>query len=123
MAVDIGADGHDEFFQVAEDAAPEPILSQVAKEAFHHVEPGRAGGSEVQMKARMPSQPALHFGVFMGGVVIADQVQLPVGGDGLVDQAEELEPFLMAMPLLARPKTSPLAAFRAANKVAVPLRL
>jgi hypothetical protein len=30
------------------------------------------------MKARVPRQPALHFGVLMGGVVIADQVK--VGG-------------------------------------------
>ena len=101
VAVDVGADGHDEFFQIAEDATPKPILSQVAKEAFHHVEPGRAGGSEVQMKSRMPRQPALHFGMFMGGIVIADQVQLPVGGDSLVDEAEKLEPLLVPMALLA----------------------
>ena len=42
----------------------------------------------------------------MGGVVIADQVKLPVGRDGLVDQAEKLEPFLVAMPLLAQAKDS-----------------
>ena len=42
------------------------------------------------MKARMPCPPALHFGVLMGSVVIANQVQLLVGGDGLVDQAEKL---------------------------------
>src|SRR5438552_8219668 len=54
------------------------------------------------MKARMPCQPALHFGMFMGSVVIANQVQLPVGGNGLVDETEKLEPFLMAMPLLAQ---------------------
>jgi hypothetical protein len=34
------------------------------------------------MKARMPGQPALHFRMLMRGVVIADQVQLSVGGDG-----------------------------------------
>src|SRR2546426_8993152 len=56
------------------------------------------------MKAWVPGQPALHFGVLMGGVVIADQVQLPVGWDGLVDQAEKLEPFLVPMPLLAQAK-------------------
>ena len=65
VAVDVGADGHNEFFQVAEDAAAEPVVSQVAKETFHHVEPRRAGGSEVQMKAGMPRQPALHFGVLI----------------------------------------------------------
>ena len=32
MTVDVGADGDDEFFQIAEDAAPEPIVSEVAKE-------------------------------------------------------------------------------------------
>ena len=104
VTVDVGADGHDEFFQVAEDAAPEPILRQVAEETFHHVQPRRAGRSEVQMKARVPRQPALHFGVLMGGVVIADQVKLPVGRDGLVDEAEKLEPLLVAMPLLAQAK-------------------
>lgn len=56
------------------------------------------------MKARVPGQPALHFGVLMGGVVIADQVQLSVGRNGLVNQAEKLEPFLMAMPLLTKAK-------------------
>ena len=29
------------------------------------------------MKARVPGQPVLRFGVLMGGVVIADQVKLP----------------------------------------------
>ena len=95
---------HDEFFQIAEYATPEPILSQVAKEAFPHIEPRRAGGSEVQMKTRMACQPALHFGMPMSRVVIADQVQLPVGRNRLVDQTEKLEPFLMAMPLLAKAK-------------------
>jgi len=102
VAVDVGADGHDEFFEVAENRTAEPILGEVTKEPFHHIEPRGAGGSEVQMKARVARQPALHFGVLMGGVVIADQVQLPVGGDGLVDQAEKLEPFLVAIALLTR---------------------
>ena len=56
------------------------------------------------MKARVSHQPALDLRVLMGGVVIADQVQLPVGRDGLVDQAEKLEPLLVPMPLLAKAK-------------------
>src|SRR6266700_8291890 len=58
----------------------------------------------LEMKTRMPRQPALHFGMFMGGVVIADQVQLPGGGEGLVDAAEKLEPLLVPMALLAQAK-------------------
>jgi len=60
--VDVGAESHDEFLQIAEDAAPKPILSQVAKEAFHHVQPRRAGGRKVQMKARVSRQPASQQG-------------------------------------------------------------
>ena len=48
-AVDVGADGHNEFFQVAEDAAAEPVVSQVAKETFHHVEPRRAFEHELDI--------------------------------------------------------------------------
>src|SRR5207249_6564276 len=98
-------------------------LSEVTKESLHHVEPRRAGGSEVQMKARVSLKPALDLGVLVSGIVIADQVKLSIRRNGLVDQAEKPEPFLVAMPLLAQAKTSPLAAFHAANRVAVPLRL
>ncbi len=42
--------------------------------------------------------------MFIGGVVIADQVKLAVGRNGLVDEAEKLEPFLVAMASLAQAK-------------------
>ena len=77
----------------------------------------------MKMKAGVSRQLTLHFGALMGGVVNADQVKLPGGRDGLVDQAEKLEPLLVRCRSWHRPKTSPLAAFSAANKVAVPLRL
>jgi hypothetical protein len=91
VTVDVGADGHDEFLEIAKDAAAQTILGEVTKETLHHVEPRRTGGSEVQMESRMSRQPALYLGVLMGG-------------NGLVDQAKKLEPFLMAMPLLAQTK-------------------
>ena len=49
------------------------------------------------MKARVSRQPALDFGMLVGGVVVADQVELPIQRDGLVDQTEKVEPFLVAM--------------------------
>jgi len=123
VTVDVGADGHDEFFQVAEDAAPEPILRQVAEERSTMFSHDALVGVKCRWKARVPRQPALHFGVLMGGVVIADQVKLPVGQDGLVDEAENLSHSWWRCRSWHRPKTSPLAVFSAANKVAVPLRL
>src|ERR1017187_8833349 len=91
---DGGADSHEEFFQIAKDATAEPIVSQVAKETLHPVQPRGTGGSEVQRKARVSSQPALHVGMFMGRVVVANQGQLPVGRNRRVDEAEKLQPLL-----------------------------
>ena len=42
--------------------------------------------------------------MLMGGVVVADQVELPIQPDGPVDQTEKLDPFLVAIPLLAQAK-------------------
>ena len=39
MTVDVFSDGGNQLFEVQEDSAPEPVLRQVAEEAFHHVEP------------------------------------------------------------------------------------
>src|ERR1700690_1908028 len=100
MAVDVSTDGQDEFFQIAKNAAPQPVLREIAEEALHHVQPRRAGGGEVHMKTRVPGQPALYLGVFMGSVVVADQVQVEMGGHALVELAQKLEPFLVPMPLL-----------------------
>ena len=74
VAVDVSSNGQNEFFEIMEDAAPQPVLREIAKEAFHHVQPRRAGGREVQMKARVLIEPALDLGMFMPCVVVADQV-------------------------------------------------
>ena len=37
VLVDVGADGRDQFLDIAEDASPQAVLSQVPEEAFHHV--------------------------------------------------------------------------------------
>jgi hypothetical protein len=55
----------------------------------------------VHMETRMPRQPALYLGVFMGSVVVADQVQLQMRGHALVEQTQKLEPFLVSVTLLA----------------------
>jgi hypothetical protein len=83
------------------DAPPKPILREIPEETFHHVQPRCAGGGEVHMETRMPRQPALDLGMFMGSVVVADQVQLQMRGHALVEQTQELEPFLVPVALLA----------------------
>jgi len=74
VTVDVTSNRQDEFFEIAKHTAPQSVLSEIAEEALHHVEPGSAGGREVHMKTWVAIQPALNFGVFVGGVVIDDEV-------------------------------------------------
>ncbi len=41
-------------------SAPDASLSNITEEAFHHIEPGGAGGGKVHMKSPVTLQPSLH---------------------------------------------------------------
>ena len=101
MFLDISENAFLESFDAGKDAAPELILGQVAEESFDHVEPTAAGGREVEMKALVAHRPAQNRRVFVGGIVVDDQVELFVGGRLAIDETQELQPFLMAMTLHA----------------------
>jgi hypothetical protein len=51
----------------------------------------------VQVKTFVLGQPRLYLGVFVGSVVIDDQVQIEFLGRLVVDAFEKLEPLLMAV--------------------------
>ena len=54
----------------------------------------------------MPPQPLLYLTVFMRGVIVGNQMNLPVHRGRHIDQAQELKPLLVAMPLLAKANDS-----------------
>lgn len=54
------------------------------------------------MEAFVGLQPALNTRMLVGRVVIADQINLLAGRDRLIDHAQKLQPFLMAVHLLAQ---------------------
>src|ERR1039457_6583180 len=70
--VDIFTDGCGEVFSIAKNSAPQSVLSEVPKEAFHHIQPGTTGRREVNVEPGMTSQPSLHFGMFVRGIVVDD---------------------------------------------------
>ena len=74
VVIDVVSDRGDEFFDIAKDAAAQPVLSQIPKEAFHHIQPGRTGGREVHVKTRVTLDPTLHAIVFVGAGVVTDHV-------------------------------------------------
>ena len=90
MAVDVVADGHDQLLQVLEGTAPDSVFRQIAKEAFDHIGPRGRGRREVHMEALVSLQPPFDTFVFVRSVVVADDMDLLIGGHGLVDHAQEL---------------------------------
>ena len=110
VLVDVVTDGGDQLFEILEDSAPDSVVRQVAEEALDHVEPRSRGRREVHMETLVFGKPALDTRMFVGRVVVADDVDLLVRGDRLLDQAQKLQPLLMAMTLLAqsrRPRRLP----------------
>lgn len=55
------------------------------------------------MEAPVTRQPLLHLGMFVGGIVIRDQVDFLTGWCDLVDHAEKFQPLLVAMTIVAVP--------------------
>jgi hypothetical protein len=83
---DVGFEGLDALVG----PALEQFGGQLTEPAFHHVEPGRAGGDEVHVEPGVGGQPFLDDVGFVGGVVVADDVHVELGRHRLVDGEEEL---------------------------------
>lgn len=82
----------DRLFEVIDAAiapAADPLCGDLRKEAFHEVHPGRAGGREMQLEARVPRKPGFHLGRLVSGVVVENQVDVARFLHGPVDTAEE----------------------------------
>ena len=120
---EVSVDGGLEIDDALEDAALEPLPGQFGEEAFDGIEPGGRGRGEVEMEPRMPFEPGADLGMLVRGVVVDDQVQLPLGRGLAVDLVEEADEFLMPMAAMHWPMTRPSSTSSAANSVVVPWRL
>src|SRR2546428_2142630 len=74
---DVGLDMTDQSADGVKGATPDRLARENAEPRLHHVEPGRALRSEVELDLRMRAEPRLHRGRRMGGRVVEDDVQLP----------------------------------------------
>lgn len=62
VVVEIVHDGFLQFIDAFEDAAADALPGDLGKEPLDQVEPRAGPGCEVQMKARVAIEPALHRG-------------------------------------------------------------
>src|SRR5918994_2325365 len=84
-------------------ATPDLLLRQGREPALDQIHPRRPGRREVQVEARMPSQPATNQRGLVGPVVVQDQMDGEVGGNLGIDPVEELAKRDGAMPAVTLP--------------------
>lgn len=71
-------------------AAADLLVGEESEPAFDLVDPGGSGGGEVHVEAGVSLEPGPDGGGFVGALVVADQVYVEAGWDGLVDGDQEL---------------------------------
>ena len=96
--VDIGVDDPYEIANAGHGEATELSLIELAEEAFDEIEPRGACGHEMEMDARVAPQPPPNLLVFVGGVVVEDNVDVETGLHVALDRLDELEELLVSMP-------------------------
>lgn len=99
---EMNVNGRDQLCDAREAALADNIVGKLAKEALHQVHPRGAGGGEVNVDPGMLFEPGEDQRMFVGGVVVHDQVQGQFRWSLAVDGFEEGEPFQMSMPLGGR---------------------
>lgn len=70
----------------------------------------------MDMKARMAFEPLFYARMFMGRVVVNNQMQIQVGRYLLVNHVQEFDPLLVTMSRHARSNQSPLDHFNGGKK-------
>src|ERR1017187_5973408 len=108
VLVDVISDSHDQLLGIVKDAATQPVLCDIAEEAFDHVQPPTAGRREVDVEPGMTREPSLHSRMLVRGVVIDDEVECLFRRRNLIDHTQELKPLLMPMPVVAHADHSPI---------------
>ena len=99
--LEVVLDGGDEFADTAKHPAAETFLRELTEPALDEIEPGCAGRGEVKIETRMGRQPGPHGRMFMGAVVVQNEVEVQATGKGAVELAKKLQNRLMPMPPVA----------------------
>ena len=80
-------------------AAPKRLLREESEESLHEVQPRGVGGCEVEMEPQMTEQPSMDRRRFVRRQIVEDDVHFEVGGNALVDRAQEFDELLRAVQL------------------------
>jgi len=98
MLFDVLHDRLDQLGYGLEYTPPNTLVGDISKPAFDQVKPGTGSRDEMNLEPRMAFEPALHLLVFVGAIVVANQVNRQILLHALINQVQELEPLLVAVP-------------------------
>lgn len=98
MIGDVFIDRGDQVRNTAKYAATNPLVGDLAEPSLDHVQPGTRCWDEMDLKSRMAPQPRLDARMFVGCVIVHDQMQAQISGDFAVDLFEETNELLMPVP-------------------------
>ena len=93
----------------SEGASPNRALRDDVEPDFDLIEPRRIGRRVVDMKTRSRCKPSPNALVFVGCIVVYDEMDIQFLWDGRFDVAQELEKLLVTMTLLALRQTLKLS--------------
>ena len=82
-------DGFDQIRHAFKDTPPDAFACDLPEPAFHQIEPGRTGGSKMQMKARVFLQPLVDIFVVVSAIVVQHQMQVQFRRGFAVNLSEE----------------------------------
>ena len=94
-------DSGDQMFHAPETPPADGLLGDEPEPAFHLIEPGRVGGSVVDLEAGPLCQPESYLGMLVGGVIVDDEMNIETFRHRLINALEELKELLMTMTCLA----------------------
>ena len=97
VGVDVLRDGTGDIAYALKDPATKAVDCEIAEEAFDHVKPRSTSRSEVDVESRIPLEPGFYLFVLMGGIIVADDMDVFSLGNIAADQVEKANPFLVAV--------------------------
>ena len=94
---DVPIDGGDQFRYAPKDPSPNSLVRDLTAPPFHPVHPRTRRWDEGQLETRMTPNPGFHARMFVGPVIVHDQMQSELGWRFAVNFLEETDELLMPM--------------------------
>ena len=102
VALHEGVDFLHQIMDAGERTTANSTLGDDAKPTFHLIEPRGIGGRVGHLVARPLCQPSADLRMFVGGIVIDDEMDLVGSRNVVIEMTQEGEKFLMAVARLTR---------------------